>query len=50
MLGLDEVAPVPEIEDALDDLHKGRRGFIVSADHASKPTSLALGSKAFLAR
>jgi hypothetical protein len=49
MLGLDEVAPVPDIEDALDDLHNGRRGFIISADHASKPISLALGSKVFLA-
>lgn len=50
MLGLDEVAPMPDIEDALADLHNGRRGYIVSADHASEPTSLALGSKVFLAK
>ncbi len=50
MLGLDEVAPMADIEDALSDLHNGRRGFIVSADQASKPAALALGSKVFLAR
>ncbi len=50
MLGLDEVAPVAEIEDALADLHDGRRGFIVAADHASTPVELTLGSRVFLSR
>jgi MOSC domain-containing protein YiiM len=50
MLGLDEVAPVSEIEDALADLHDGRRGFIVAADHASVPVELTLGSSVYLSR
>lgn len=50
MLGLDGVAPVSEIGDALADLHDGRRGFIVAADHASSPVELTLGSKVYLSR
>jgi hypothetical protein len=49
MLGLDEVAPVEDIEDALSDLHDGRRGFIVAADHAPTPVTISSGSKVFLA-
>ncbi len=49
MLGLDEVAAIADIEDALADLHDGRRGFIVAADHASRPVELSLGDKVFLA-
>jgi len=50
MLGLDEVAPVSEIEDALADLHDGRRGFIVAADHASTPVELTLGTRVYLSQ
>lgn len=50
MLGLDEVAPVEQIEDALADLHDGRRGFIVAADHASTPVELTPGSRVYLSR
>lgn len=49
MLGLDEVAPRAEIKDAMADLHDGRRGFIVAADHASKPVELNLGDKVYRA-
>jgi len=49
MLGLDEVAAIADIEDALADLHDGRRGFIVAADHASRPVELSLGDNVFLA-
>jgi hypothetical protein len=48
MLGLDEVAPRADIEQALADLHDGRRGFIVAADHAAAPVGLALGDKVYL--
>jgi MOSC domain-containing protein YiiM len=50
MLGLDEVASVSEIEDALADLHDGRRGFIVAADHASAAIEVTLGSRVYLSR
>jgi hypothetical protein len=50
MLGMDDVAPVSDIEDALADLHEGRRGFIVAANHASRPVELALGDKVYLTR
>lgn len=43
MLGLDHVAPLADIEDPLADLHDGRRGFIVAADHAPNPVELAPG-------
>jgi hypothetical protein len=49
MLGLDEVSPISDIEDALADLHDGRRGFIVAANHAATPVELALGDKVYLA-
>lgn len=45
MLGLDEVAPLAEIEDPLADLHDGRRGFIVAADHSPNPVTLRPGMK-----
>lgn len=48
MLGLDEVAPLDDIEDALADLHDGRRGFIVAADHAPNPVDVRLSNKVFL--
>lgn len=48
MLGLNEVAPMAEVKDALSDLDAGRRGFIVSADHQSKPAEISLGDKVFL--
>ena len=48
MLGLDEVAAIADIEDALADLHDGRRGFIVAADHAAQPVELSLGDKVHL--
>lgn len=48
MLGLDEVAPLVEIQDALSDLHDGRRGFIVAADHQPTPIELRVGDKVFL--
>jgi hypothetical protein len=47
MLGLDEVAPVSDIEDALAALQDGRRGFIVAADHAATPVELALGDNVY---
>jgi len=47
MLGLDDVAPVSEIEDALAELHDGRRGFILAADHAAQPVSVTLGNKVY---
>jgi len=48
MLGLDEVAPVAQIEAPLADLHDGRRGFIVAADHDPKPIAIAVGDTVFL--
>jgi len=48
MLGLDEVAPIADIKDAMADLHDGRRGFIVAADHATRPVEIALGDRVFL--
>jgi hypothetical protein len=36
------------IEDALADLHDGRRGFIVAADRASTPVELTLGSSVYV--
>jgi MOSC domain-containing protein YiiM len=45
MLGLDHVAPLEEIEDPLNDLHDGRRGFIVAADHASGPVEIVVGDR-----
>ena len=47
MLGLDTVAPLSEIEDALTDLHDGRRGFIVAADHAAQPVEVLVGDKVY---
>ncbi len=48
MLGLDHVAPRPAIIEPLADLHDGRRGFIVSADHATKPQEVNLGDVVYL--
>ena len=48
MLDLDHVAPLNEIEAPLNDLHDGRRGFIVAADHARAPVEIAVGDKVFL--
>ena len=48
MLGLDEVAPLADIEAPLADLHDGRRGFIVAADHASSPIEISVGDKVYL--
>lgn len=48
MLGLEEVASISDIEDALADLHDGRRGFIVAADHQRNPIEVHLGDKVFL--
>ncbi len=50
LLGLEEVAPMAEIKDALSDLHDGRRGFIVAADHQSNPIEVRVGDKAFAIR
>ncbi|MEN8041435.1 MAG: hypothetical protein ABFR95_08020 [Actinomycetota bacterium] len=50
MLGLDEIAPLENIEDALADLHDGRRGFIVAADHQPNPIEVSVGDKVFLKR
>ena len=47
MLGLDRVAPLEEIEGPLADLHDGRRGFIVAADHTPKPLKVAVGDTVF---
>ena len=49
MLGLDAVAPLGEIEDPLNDLHDGRRGFIVAADHATRSVEISQGDQVFLA-
>ena len=50
MLGLDSVAPLSEIEDALGDLHDGRRGFIVGADHAARPVEVLVGDRVYRTR
>ncbi len=50
MLGLDEVAPSAVIKDELAALHDGRRGFIVTADRASKPVELNLGDNVYVTR
>lgn len=47
MLGLDHVAPLDEIEAPLADLHDGRRGFIVAADHAPRPVNMRVGDEVF---
>lgn len=47
MLGLDAVAPLAEIEGPLADLHDGRRGFIVAADHARDAVHIAIGDRVF---
>ena len=49
MLGLDHVAPLDEIEAPLADLHDGRRGFIVAADHSPRPMNVRVGDGVFLA-
>ncbi len=43
MLGLGEVAPLAEIEGPLADLHDGRRGFIVAADHTPNAVTVRVG-------
>lgn len=48
LLGLDEVADRSDIRDELDFLDAGRRGFIVSADHAAIPVELEVGNKVYL--
>ena len=48
MLGLDAVAPLNEIEAPLNDLHDGRRGFIVAADSATLSVEVAPGDQVFL--
>jgi hypothetical protein len=48
MLGLDHVAPLDEISEPLAELHDGRRGFIVVADHASTPVEIAVGDKVYV--
>jgi hypothetical protein len=48
MLGLDHVAPLSEIEGPLADLHDGRRGFIVAADHQPNPVEVRPGDRVFL--
>lgn len=47
MLGLDHVAPLVDIEGPLADLHDGRRGFIVAADHARDAVQIAVGDRVF---
>lgn len=47
MLGLDHVAPLAEIEGALADLHDGRRGFIVAADHQPDPVVVRTGDRVY---
>ena len=47
MLGLDEVAPLKEIEEPLADLHDGRRGFIVAADHNPNPVEVSVGDMVY---
>jgi hypothetical protein len=49
MLGLDRVAPLDEIADALGDLHDGRRGFIVAADRHPTAEVLTVGDEVYLA-
>lgn len=48
MLGLEEVAPLADIEAPLADLHDGRRGFIVAADHSPQATEVSIGDQVFL--
>ena len=48
MLGLDHVAPLAEIEEPLADLHDGRRGFIVAADHQPDPVEVRPGDRVYL--
>lgn len=48
MLGLDEVAPLADVSDALADLHDGRRGFIVAADHQPNPIEVLVGANVYL--
>jgi len=48
MLGLDGVAPMADVAESLADLHDGRRGFIVAADHQSIPIDVRIGDKVFL--
>ncbi|MGI9666313.1 MAG: hypothetical protein ACR2N2_04315 [Acidimicrobiia bacterium] len=48
MLGLEEVAPLAEIEAPLADLHDGRRGFIVAADHSPTAVELIVGDRVYL--
>jgi hypothetical protein len=50
MLGLDHVASLDEIAEPLADLHDGRRGFIVSADHAPKPVEFGVGDVAYFSQ
>lgn len=47
MLGLDVVAPLAEIEQPLADLHDGRRGFIVAADHSPTSVTISVGDKIY---
>lgn len=49
MLGLDSVALLADIEGPLADLHDGRRGFIVAADHLPTSVTIAVGDQVFLA-
>ena len=49
MLGLDDVAPPNEIEGPLADLHDGRRGFIVAADHSPQSVTVQVGDRVFFA-
>ena len=48
MLGLDQVAPRADVEGSLAELHDGRRGFIVSADHDPKSVMISVGDEVFL--
>ena len=50
MLGLEQVAQREEIEEALAELHDGRRGFIVAADRHPTAEVLTVGDEVFLAR
>lgn len=47
MLGLDEVAPLADIAGPLAELHDGRRGFIVAADHAPTAVEVSVGDKVY---
>ena len=49
MLGLDHVSSLDEIAGPLSDLHDGRRGFIVAADHTPKPVTVSVGDTVWLA-